>query len=482
MPLAPRTPSVVTRARVLHLGLNVLTGALSTSWLARIPAIRDSLGLTTADIGMLLLVGSLASLAAVVVTPRAVRVLGNRGVLAASGVALGAGSALMGIGPQNGSVPLLVTGLLLTGVGSALTSVVFNVQNARIERAVGRTVIPQFHAAFSLGAVAGSVLGALASRAGVPVGVQLTAVGVVTVVWRFASLDAVLPPQPDELTARPVAPPAAGDDARATPSPRPRRRPSPTAAPWLERRTLLIAAMVFAGSLSEGSANNWLSLAVVDGFDRPESTGGVVLGVFVGAMTVCRAVGTHLIDRFGRRAVMRASGLAAIAGLLVFGLAPGLHFAVLGVALWGAGAAMVAPIGMGASADDPLRAAGRVAVATAGGSIAAIVAPPVLGLVAETLGARGALVLVAVPLVTIVALAGAVRRVPGQVVAFPRVAPDEAHPATAMPTEAAAAPAAAPTAERFPDQLALVGGGASPCGVDAGRRAVGASPPWRPRR
>lgn len=476
MPLAPRTTSAVTRARVLHLGLNVLTGILSTSWLARIPAIRDSLGLTTADIGMLLLVGSLASLATVMLTPRAVRLLGNRGVLAASGVVLGVGSALMGIGPQVGSVPLLAAGLLLNGAGSAVTSVVFNVENARIERAVGRTVIPQFHAAFSLGAVAGSVVGALASRAGVPVGVQLAAVGVVTVVWRFASLDAVLPPQPDELAARPVVWPAAGD---ARPTARPRRRPSATAGPWLERRTLLIAAMVFAGSLSEGSANNWLSLAVVDGFDRPEATGGVVLGVFVGAMTVCRALGTRLIDRFGRRAVLRASGLAAIAGLLVFGLAPGLPFAVLGVALWGAGAAMVAPIGMGASADDPLRAAGRVAVATAGGAIAAIIAPPALGLVAQTLGARGALMLVAVPLVTIVALAGAVRRAPGEETA--PIPSDEAGPAAAAPAGVATAPTA-PRGAPFPDQLALVGDPTSRSGVDVVRRVVAASTPWRPRR
>lgn len=404
MPLVHRTPSAVTRARVLHLGLNGLTGVLSTSWLARIPAIRDHLHLSTADIGGLLLVGSLASLAAVVVAPRVVRRVGNRGVLAGSGVALGVGSALMGIGPQVGSVALLGVGLTLNGVGSALSSVVLNVENARIERAVGRTVIPQFHAAFSLGAVAGSVVGALCSRAGVPVGVQLTVLGAVAIAWRFASLDAVLPPLPDEVAARPVTP---------VPTPRSaggRRAPRGAGdSPWLERRTLLVAVMVFAGALSEGSANNWLSLAVVDGFGRPEATGGVVLGVFVAAMTVFRSVGTQLIDRFGRVAVMRASGLAGIAGLAVFGLAPGLPLAVLGVAVWGAGAAMVAPIGMGAAADDPLRAAGRVAVAAAAGAVASIVAPPVLGLVAESLGPRGALLLVALPLVTLVGLAAAVR-------------------------------------------------------------------------
>ncbi|MCH2910570.1 hypothetical protein K3V95_14715, partial [Listeria monocytogenes] len=58
-----------------------------------------------------------------------------------------------------------------------------------------------------------------------------------------------------------------------------------------ERRTVLIGVVVLAASLSEGSANTWLSLAVVDGFRRPESMGGVVLGLFVGLAGGSFAVG-----------------------------------------------------------------------------------------------------------------------------------------------------------------------------------------------
>lgn len=256
--------------------------------------------------------------------------------------------------------------------------------------------------------------------------------------------------------------------------------------------------MLFAGVVSEGSANNWLSLAVVDGFDRPEATGGVVLGVFVGAMTVFRAIGTQVIDRFGRVAVMRASGVAGIAGLAVFGLAPSLPAAVAGVALWGVGAALVAPIGMGAAADEPLRAAGRVAVATAGGSIAQIAAPPVLGVVAGALGPRGALLLIAVPLVSLVVLAGTARR--PAVAASDEAAPDERsgeaapderpdeRPDEPAPGErsgepAAATPSAAASAAPAPDEPSTVTHpAATPARVDARGDLVAASTAWRERR
>ncbi|WP_425483074.1 cytochrome c biogenesis protein CcdA, partial [Cellulomonas septica] len=96
-----------------------------------------------------------------------------------------------------------------------------------------------------------------------------------------------------------------------------RRRIATALDSWREPRTLLIGVVIMAAALSEGSANDWLSLAVVDGFDRSEAVGGAMLGVFVGAMTVVRLLGTRLIDTFGRVAVLRVSGVVSLGGLLL---------------------------------------------------------------------------------------------------------------------------------------------------------------------
>jgi predicted MFS family arabinose efflux permease len=382
----------------------LLFGVMTSSWLARLPTVRDLLHLSTGQLGAFLLIGSLGSLAAVTLSGVVVQRLGNRmTLLVASGI-LVVGYTLMGVGPGVRSGVLLAAGILLNGVAVSLANVTFNVESARIERAMGRTVIPNFHAAFSLGAMAGSALGALASHAGIPLVVQMPAVVAVAVGCRLAALPgALLPRLADEDGVDAVD---EGVVVRREAAGRGRG----ALDPWRERRTLLIGVVVLAASLSEGSANNWLSLAVVDGFHAPEASGGLVLGVFVGAMTAIRVLGTRLIDRFGRVTVLRVSGLASLAGLLAFGLVPSLPVATAGVAVWGFGAALAVPIGIAAASDDPRKAAGRVAAVSVFSSVAAIAAPPLLGLAAESMGARHALLLVTVAMVASVSVAGQVRR------------------------------------------------------------------------
>jgi MFS family permease len=385
------------------MGLFALTGITFSSWLARIPTVRDLLDLSTSELGLLLLVGSVGALLTVTVSGLIVQRFGSTVSVVASTVVLAVALVLMGVGPTVGSVVLLGVGIFLNGVAVALGNVPLNVESARVERAMGRTVIPQFHAAFSIGAVIGSVLGATASHLGISVAVQFAGVAVLAVVWRLASLRGlVLPDAPGDRPRTPGrAPVTAVAVGRG-------RRIASALDSWREPRTLLIGVVVMAAALSEGSANDWLSLAVVDGFDQTEAVGGATLGVFVGAMTLVRLLGTRLIDRFGRVRVLRASGSVSVVGLLLFGFAPSFELAGVGIVLWGFGAALAVPVGIAAASDDPLRAAGRVAVVSSFASVASIAAPPLLGIAAATTGARHALVLIAVAMVASVLLAGRV--------------------------------------------------------------------------
>ena len=386
-------PAAVPRARFLLVGLFALTGITFSSWLARIPTVRDLLDLSTGALGGLLLVGAVGSLLTVTVAGGVLQRLGSRTVVVASTVVMAVALGLLGTAPAVGSAELLAVGLFLNGVGVALGNVALNVESARVERALGRTVIPQFHAAFSVGAVVGSGLGALASAAGVPVWVQLPATGVLLVVWRLTSLPGVVLP-PSEVE-RAAALPAAGARGGARTA----------LAAWREPRTLLVGVVVLAAAFSEGTANNWLSIAVVDGFGTSEAVGAAALSLFVAAMTAVRLVGTRLLDRYGRVTVLRASGLASVAGLVLFAAAPSTTLAGAGIVLWGAGAALAVPVGIAAASDDPVRAAGRVAVVSAFASIASLVAPSVIGLAAEQVGARRALLVVVVTMLVSLAVA-----------------------------------------------------------------------------
>ncbi|NTW40776.1 MAG: MFS transporter [Cellulomonadaceae bacterium] len=391
----------VRRAYRLLLGLYGLLGMTVSTWLARLPTVRADLDLTTGGLGTVLLLGAVGSLLTVVMAGAVVTRWGSRRTMLTAAVIFSCGNVLLGLGPTIGQVAVLAGGVILMSISFALGNVPMNVETVAIERRMGRTVVPHFHAAFSLGSVLGSGIGALCSWGGVPLVVQFTVVSLVTLVWRFLAVPgAVLP-----LPVRPATPSV---DRPAAPV---RRGPGARAAlrAWREPRTLLIGVVVMAAALSEGSANNWLAISVVDGFAQREAVAAVVFGVFVASMTVSRLVGSTVIDRFGRVAVLYTSGVASVIGLVVFTLSPTLPFAVGGTVLWGMGAGLVVPIGMAAVSADPLLAAGRVSVVSAFASVASITAPPVIGLIAEVIGTRHALLTIVVVMIVGAALSGRVR-------------------------------------------------------------------------
>jgi MFS family permease len=160
-----------------------------------------------------------------------------------------------------------------------------------------------------------------------------------------------------------------------------------------------VGLVVLAAALTEGAANDWVGLAVVDGFDQSHTVGALTFGLFVTAMTGMRLLGTGLLDRYGRIAVLRLCAGLSIVGLLIFGLVPWLPLALVGVVLWGLGAALGFPVGMSAASDDPVRAPARVSVVSTIGYSAFLAGPPLLGLLAEQVGYRQALLAIAVPVV-----------------------------------------------------------------------------------
>lgn len=391
----------VLRARRLLIGLYSLTGVAVATWLSRLPSIRTELGLSTFELSSLLLVGSVGALVMVVFAGALTTRWGSRRMLLVAAVLFALGNTLVGLGPGLGSVGLLAVGVLLASSSYALANVPMNLESVVIERAMGRTVVPQFHAAFSIGSVGGSLVGAAISWAQVPVGVHFAAMSALSIVIRVLAVPgAVLPTSPSNRA------PALDGTLLA-----PRGASLRTAlAAWREPRTLLIGIIVMFAALSDGAATNWLTIAVVDGFDRTEAVAAVVFGAFVGSMTTARLLGSRLIDRYGPVAVLVGSGVSGLLGLLLFGLAAGLPLAVLGVACWGLGTGLLVPIAMAAVAWEPLHAAGRVAVLSAFGSVSMIVTPPAIGLAAAAMGARNAFMLVGVGMAVSILLSRTVRR------------------------------------------------------------------------
>lgn len=88
-------------------------------------------------------------------------------------------------------------------------------------------------------------------------------------------------------------------------------------AAWLEPRTLVVGVMVLTFAFVEGSANDWLSLALIDGYDVAQWVGVAGFAVFVTAMTAGRLVGPVVLDRFGRPRVLWATAALSALGIVM---------------------------------------------------------------------------------------------------------------------------------------------------------------------
>lgn len=412
--------------------LFALFGLAGTSWMSRLPSIREALGVSSGGLGLIIIVGGVGALLSVLSTGAVVSRFGSRNTLVAA-TAINVIS-LLGIAAGTGlaNVQLFAISAFVHGVSGALMNVPINLNGAIVEQKLGKTILPHFHAGFSIGAAIGALIGAGFSLIDFSIVWQIVIIAVVVAAARVVLIApaTVFAPAHAEAAQRVISAvvPDASDDSAVLPTPsvptpsvptpsvpaQSRRRAALRAAlaAWKEPRTILIGLILLASSLSEGAAGTWLTIAVVDGFAVQEALGAASYAIFVTAMTVFRFLGTGLIDRFGRVAVLRVSALATIAGLLIFAFAPGLIFAWIGVALWGCGAALANPIAISAASDDPQRAAARVSVVTSFISFSSLTAPPLLGLLIDEVGGRHALLVICVAALLSLSLAAQVRRLP----------------------------------------------------------------------
>jgi MFS family permease len=156
---------------------------------------------------------------------------------------------------------------------------------------------------------------------------------------------------------------------------------------------------VLAMALTEGVANDWIAVAMVDGYDAEPWLGAAAFALFVASMTVGRVTGTLLLDAFGRLRVLWGSMAVAAVGVLLVVLGQVSVVVALGVVLWGLGASLGFPVGMSAAADEPARAAARVSVVSTIGYTAFLGGPPLLGFLGSHFGVLQALLVVSVILV-----------------------------------------------------------------------------------
>jgi fucose permease len=350
-----------------------LNGFLFATLVSRIPDVRSGLSLSNEALGLLLLAIASGSLLALPSAGALVHRFSARGVVQSGTTCAAVGLLVAGIGAGPlGQVPVAAVGLFFYGVGTSVWDVAMNVEGAEVERRLGRSIMSRFHATWSLGSITGAAIGVPTAALRVPLPLHFGVLGGLAVVLALRGTRFFLPAEEERHES--------SSSARSA---------------WLEPRTLALGVMVLAFTVAEGSASDWLSLALIDGYDVPHWVGVSGYVAFVCAMTVGRVAGPVLLDRLGRAPVLWGSAAAAALGILlvVYGGHPAL--VGLGILVWGCGAALGFPTGISAAADDPARSAARVSVVATIGYGAFLGGPPLLGWLGDRVGTLDALLAVA---------------------------------------------------------------------------------------
>jgi MFS family permease len=363
-----------------------LNGFCFATLASRYPDLRSSLDLSNGSLGLLLLAIAVGSMVSMPASGHLIERFGADGVVRMGAWTEVGSMVAAGVGAATGWVPLVALGLAGYGVGAGTWDVAMNVEGAGVEQLLGRSIMSRFHAGWSIGTFSGAGLGALAAAVSVPLVVHFGLVALAAAIVVQLQTKAFA-----SISDDPVPP---GEHSRTA---------------WLEPRTIAIGLMVLAFTLAEGSANDWLALGLVDGYGAPHWVGVLGFALFVAAMTTGRIVGPSALDRFGRVRMLLSSAVAATVGVLIVVWAGAAAFAVVGIVLWGLGAALGFPVGMSAASDDPMRAARRVSVVSTLGYGAFLGGPPLLGFVGNQVGTLHSLLVVGAAMVPAAILVLAVR-------------------------------------------------------------------------
>ena len=372
--MAAALPPVRRLSGALY-GVFVLIGIATSTWVTRTPALRDALGASTEQMGLVLFgfsVGSmLGILSANAVTAR---LQARRAILAGTCLVLG-GLALMAAGAALASLWCAFAGFLCFGLGIGWSDIAMNVECVALERLYQRTLMTTLHGCFSLGTLLGAALGMLMAYLQAPLllhwlGVAaLALVGVLPLVRHIHNHSAT----PNNTVTTEVAPASQG----------------PVLGALRDRRVLLIGLFILGMALAEGAANDWLPLLMVDGHGFAEAQGTVIYLLFTLGMVVGRFSGHRLLQRFARVRLMQASALAAALGVALAIFAPVPWLGAASVLFWGLGAALGFPLALSAAGEgDATDSARRVGAVASLGYVAFLVGPPMLGFLGEHWGLR----------------------------------------------------------------------------------------------
>ena len=360
----PPLSSVDRRALAATAGQFFVNGAMTASFIARAPQIRDRIGVTVDKFGLLLTVSAIVGLIGSLVAGRIVHAATTRRVLQVGAVVMVLSLPVIGLAR---SPAVWLIGMFTYLFVDVLVDISMNLQGSWISARRHTPVMNRLHGLWSLGIFAGGLGAVAANAAGLSTFTHLVIVAAVMAVALVFVTRNLLPDDEEGHgdAAIPPPPPSATRRARLAP----------------------IILVVFAGMfavITEVTGGDWAAFRLADDFDAAAALASLAFVAYTVGMTSMRFGGDWLQLRLGRIGLHRLSVGLVLGGFAVASLVPNEAASIVGFLLVGLGVATFLPKLYDDAARLPGRRGAGLGAMTAGMRVAYLITPVAVGALAAT--------------------------------------------------------------------------------------------------
>ena len=357
------------RARFSVFVYFLLCGSAVTVWATHIPVVQEKLGISPAQIGILILLLGAGALASMQAIGGAVDKYGSAKTLKACSIALGIALFLPGIGVNYLSLSVAIF-ILGTTIGAI--DIAMNAHALEIETAYGRPIFSSFHAMWSIGGVVGTAVSSGALSLNLPMWTTMFTWGAVTIIVGLLFSKDLLPRVLVQKT------------------------PSIKSASAKIKElyfVIFIGCVSAAAAVIEGVGIDWSALFTIERFNVSVATAGVSIGTFSAAMAVVRFLADRVVAKFGRIFVIRFGALISALGMALALTSAELWLSWVGWAIAGIGVSAVVPQCMAFGSDiGEEQNQGRNLAKVVGLTYAGVLGgPAIIGFLGSLLGLQAAM-------------------------------------------------------------------------------------------
>ena len=258
------------------------------AWVPRIPEIKNALGLSDGEFGVVLVSSSLGAVIGAQLAGQLIQRFGSRNLLRVTQLALPFGVLLMGLAPN---VLVLALGLFCLGFGAAGMDIPGNAQAVVIEKLIGKKFLASLHGAWSIGAFVAAVFGGLVANFLSPQ-LNLVLLAVLSLLVFVPLTERMLDSSRDEHMGL-----EGKDDRKLS---------------WFGNKVNLLWVFAF-GSLgalvAEGAAADWSGILLSEHMGVEKGLTASVFASFSLSMIISRFTADWLMDRFTPQRVVFFGGV-----------------------------------------------------------------------------------------------------------------------------------------------------------------------------